>query len=151
MQCEPAITTTQCHPEEGNFVSKVFAARWGGDEKREEGRILAIRRSRPPRHTCGLFFSSRHRRSRLRRKLFRPTFNVDRHNRAQSTRMKRKILPRRTVLSFRNAPVGWFIWYWQKENYEKKILSLSRIRLYKILNYYINWQYIFFALNYYFM
>lgn len=42
MRCEPAITTTQCHPEEGNFDSKVSAARRRGDEKREESRILAI-------------------------------------------------------------------------------------------------------------
>lgn len=27
MRCEPAITTTRCHPQEGNFVSKVRAGK----------------------------------------------------------------------------------------------------------------------------
>lgn len=66
MRCEPAITATRCHPEEGNFISKVHCyARDARTRRRKEGErerkskeencILAIRRSPAPRHrrTCG--------------------------------------------------------------------------------------------------
>lgn len=99
MQCEPAITATRCHPEEGNFVSKVHYAprRRRGAEKRAAFLLFDD-------HTCGLLCPPRRLRSRPRRKIISYHFrHRPIYNRAQSIRTKSVF--GRNMPCFRNASV----------------------------------------------
>lgn len=118
MRCEPTITTTQCHPEEGNFVSKVSATRRRGRREARRG-PHSCNSTMTPRVIPVVSSSRRGVADHVpAAKLFRATFDVDRHNQAQSIRTKHKVSRGRTCRAFETR--------WSSDLFQniKEILSL---------------------------
>lgn len=88
MQCEPAITATRCHPEEGNFVWKVHYAPRPVTRSEKRAAFLLFDDHAPPSYLRSLLFSLTSFDHVLAARLFR---HRPMYNRAQSIRTDYKV------------------------------------------------------------